>query len=95
MNLTGGATVVATTAGGTLEGVTLDGTLDMTEADDVSVAVTGGLTLDGTVLLGNFYGGSGESLSFVGAQTLGGTGTITFGRSAAITTAASGGDSAP
>ena len=93
VNLTGGATMVATTAGETLEGVTLDGTLDMTEAAGVAVTVTGGLTLDGTVLLGNFYGGSGESLNFVGAQTLGGTGTITFGASAAITTAASGGDS--
>ncbi len=93
VDLTGGATMVATTAGGTLEGVTLDGTLDMTEADGVSVDVTGGLTLDGSILLGSIYGAFGESLSFIGAQALGGSGTITFGRPSAINTASFGGDS--
>ena len=95
VDLTGGATLVGTSAGGTLDGVTLDGTLDMYQASDEVLDVTGGLTLDGTILLGTISGPTGNALDFVGAQTLGGTGTITFGRDGAITTASLGGDSAP
>ncbi len=67
-DLTGGAVLEGTTSGGTLAGVTLDGTLDMAENDDVAVDVSGGLTLDGSILLGSIYGAFGESLSFIGAR---------------------------
>src|SRR5208337_5262958 len=79
-----GAALVATyNSNNTLSGVTLAGTLDMTEtSSSVSVTVTGGLTLNnGTIELGstsNFYNGI---LSFKGAQTLGGTGSVVLGES--------------
>ena len=80
IDLSGGATIVGTSSGGTLAGVTLDGTLDMT-GDLATVTVRGGLTLDGTIELGSnntsYYG----DLNFQGAQTLGGTGSVVLGES--------------
>ena len=93
---TGGAALFATDSGGTLDGVTLDGTLDMTGYYPY-LDVTGGLTLDhGTIDIGTpvdsgIYG----QLIFQGAQTLGGSGSIVFGGNGnnAIDTESSGGDS--
>ncbi len=61
--------------GGTLDGVTLAGDLDLT-ANGASLTVTDGLTLDATVTLGGT--GAYGALNFAGTQELGGTGTITF-----------------
>ena len=78
IDLTGGATLVGTDSGGTLSGVTLDGTLDMTGYYPF-VNVTGGLTLNGTIDLGATNGDYYADLHFLGAQTLAGTGSIVFG----------------
>ena len=76
---TGGAALVATGVSGTLDGVTIDGTLDMSTGGD-TVTVTDGLTLNGTLDLGPADPANGAStLDFQGAQTLGGTGLIVLG----------------
>ena len=92
IELSGGATLIATSYGGTLAGVSIDGTLDMS-ASFALITVTGGLTIDGTILMGNQAGTTNGILSFVGAQTLAGTGEIVFGTSGfnQINTASSGG----
>ena len=69
----GGSELVLTSSGGTLNGVTVNGPLDLT-ASGAYATVTDGLTLNGTATLGyqarlSFSGGS---------QTLGGTGTVVF-----------------
>ncbi len=96
IDVTGGAVLAAYS--GTLEGVTLDGTLDMTGYYS-SVTVTDGLTLDGTIDLGStiYYNNIGYyygDLDFQGAQTLSGTGSVVFGNSSnnAINTASVNGD---
>ncbi len=82
------------TSGGTLSGVTLDGTLDLATNAEANVTVTGGLTLNGTINIGNASRHTSGQLNFVGAQTLGGTGSIVFGGSGnQINTAASNGNS--
>ena len=78
---TGGQGLVATTAGGTLDGVMVNGDLDLT-ANGANATVLNGLVLNGTARLGsqanaNAYG----YLSFAGSQTLSGTGTVVFGQS--------------
>ncbi len=97
LNLAGGRTFQGTittsgsddlvTAGlgnSTLDGVTLDGTLDMTQAASINVVdVINGMTLNGTIDLGGGASSPAE-LTFDatkddGAETLGGTGTIQFG----------------
>src|SRR5262249_56519371 len=60
------------TNGGHLDGVALDGFLDV---GDVAVRVSNGLALDGTVSLGNLALGGG-SLLFDGSQTVTGSGVI-------------------
>ena len=82
---------------GTLAGVTLDGTLDMATYSSV-LAVTGGLTLsNGSILIGSGAGSTTGDLTFEGAQSFGGTGTIVFGGgnpyNDRLDTASSGGDS--
>ena len=69
----GGAELAITSSGGALNGVTVNGPLDLT-ANNANATVTNGLTLDGTATLGYearlyFSGGS---------QTLAGTGTVVF-----------------
>ncbi len=97
IDLTGGATLVGTSSGGTLSGVTLDGEFDVNSSSSVPVVnISGGLTLNGTIDLGtNINNGYYASLNFVGAQTLGGSGSIVFGFNGGnqINTASSGGDS--
>jgi len=95
IELSGGATLIATNSGGTLSGVTIDGTLDMTGYYP-ALDITGGLTLDnGTIDIGNpVASNSYATLIFQGAQTLGGSGSVVFGASASrIDTESSGGDS--
>jgi hypothetical protein len=72
----GNATVVAGTTvtgqSGTLSGVTLNGNLNVSGND--AVTVSNGLTLNSTVTLGS--GSSYGELEFTNTQTLGGSGTV-------------------
>ena len=78
--------LVATTYGGTLDDVTLNGTFDMTEGEYVDATVVGGLVLNGTIELGGGSGSYNEADLYFGAyyestaQTISGTGTIQFGQ---------------
>ncbi|MFI5459938.1 MAG: hypothetical protein ACHRXM_31345, partial [Isosphaerales bacterium] len=94
ISLTNGATLVGTSSGGTLSGVTFNGTLDLATNNAANVTVTSGLTLNGVIDLGNASGSTYGQLHFVGAQTLGGSGSVLFGPSGnnnQITTAVSNG----
>jgi hypothetical protein len=68
----GGAELVLTGWGGTLDGVTVNGPLDLTGGSAIAEVVNG-LTLNGTATLGY-----DARLYFDGTQTLGGTGTVVF-----------------
>ena len=87
--------LVATLAGGTLDGVTLDGTLDITQYagsfttekfTGASVTVLNGLTVNGLIELGGASGTSNAGDLVFGspnddiAQTIDGSGTIQFGQ---------------
>ena len=86
---TGGSTLALTNSGGTLAGgvtvatgTTLDGTQNIGSQE--YAYVTGGLTLNGAINLGNSSGSVYGDLYFEnGPQTLSGTGTVTFGTSTA------------
>jgi RHS repeat-associated protein len=71
-------------AQGTLDGVTVDGTIDlasdMLQSTARFLTVTGGMTLNGTLLLGSDDGSRNGQVFFDGTQTLGGTGTIRVGQ---------------
>ena len=77
---TNGATLVG--QGGTLDGVTLNSNLTVT--DNHALHVVDGLTLNGTATLGNSTTGSGGYLDFQNTETLGGSGTVTFGSASAV-----------
>ena len=75
--------LVATGTGGTLYGVTLDGTLDMSQSYGATVNVLDSLTLNGLIELGGAtgpayltFGGDNDNV----AQSIDGTGTIRFGQ---------------
>ncbi len=70
-----GARLVGTASGGSLNGLTLNGDLDL-GANGAGVTVSGGLTLNGTITLGS--GANAAGLTFLGTQTLAGTGTVLF-----------------
>ena len=71
---TNGATLLA--QGGTLDGVTVDGAVTVDDEGE-GLNVTDGLTLNGTLTVGD---GTGWGyVDFEGTQTLGGSGTVTFG----------------
>src|SRR5437773_3958274 len=72
-----GAKLLFTTAGGTLDAVTVNGDLDLT-GNNVLVTVVNGLTLNGTATIGA-TGGVWSRMEFSGTQTLGGAGTVVFG----------------
>ncbi|MDB5389043.1 MAG: tandem-95 repeat protein, partial [Planctomycetaceae bacterium] len=81
---TGGSELIATHLGGTLDGVALDGILDLSQDPQSAYAtVTNGLTLQNNslALLGNEDGANHGQLYFKETQTLGGTGDIVFGES--------------
>ncbi len=67
--------------GGTLDGVTVNGQLDV-PTDRAALVVTNGLTLNGTAYVGGTNGERG-ALFFAGTQTLGGSGEVVFGPSTA------------
>ncbi|HXY35854.1 MAG TPA: hypothetical protein VEI07_16590, partial [Planctomycetaceae bacterium] len=81
-----GDELIATSSGGTLDGVTLDSALDMTQFAGVTVTVVDGMTLNGTIELGGTSGSSNTANLYFGnvddntRQTIGGTGTIQFGQ---------------
>src|SRR5439155_11113945 len=77
LQATNGTRLVSTGMGGVLDGVTVNGDLDLT-GNAVSATVTNGLVLNGTARLGNANSGYG-ALSFSGTQTLAGNGTVVFG----------------
>jgi hypothetical protein len=73
-------TLIGTTNGGKLSGVTLGGTLDLGTNSGSFATVAGGLTLDGgTVLIGTDTGNYGRLEFDGGSQTLGGTGAVVLG----------------
>ncbi len=74
---TGGGSLIVS-GSGTLDGVTVNGVLDVGNTYSANLTVTNGLVLNGTALVGNTnypYG----AISFAGSQTLGGNGTVVFG----------------
>ena len=71
-----------TQSGGTLDGVTVDGSLDGTQVNDAYAYVTDGLTLNGTAYLGDASGATYGGLYATNTETLSGTGTVVFGKNA-------------
>lgn len=64
--------LLLTSAGGTLDGVTITGDIDLS-ADQTQVDIVNGLTLNGKATLGK-----GSTITFLGDQTLGGRADIFF-----------------
>jgi hypothetical protein len=79
--VTSDTTITGTTSGGTLDAVTLQGTLDLRGNAGANAHVRGGLTLDGTALLGNVPGTTYGYLAFDDTETLGGSGSVVLGSS--------------
>lgn len=78
----GGAELAFTSSGGTLDGVTADNNLDLSANNGANVNVVDGLTLNSTTIaLGNAAGTTYGYLYFGNTETLGGTGTLLFGKS--------------
>ena len=75
LSTTNGAELTATQAGGTLNGVTLAGTLFTGQIINTFVNIQGGLTLASAGLVSMI--GNGK-LNFLGSQSLTGTGTVDF-----------------
>jgi RHS repeat-associated protein len=74
-----GVTVIS----GTLDGVTVNGDLDVGNAyNSARVTVLNGLVLNGTLYLGHPSSQSWGSVAFAGSQTLSGNGTVVFGNQA-------------
>src|SRR5262245_15494977 len=78
------ATLVARTTlqgtSGTLDGVIVNGNLDLASASN-TITVTGGMTLNTALQLGAADGSTFGRLFFNGSQTLDGSGTVTLGPS--------------
>ncbi len=81
-----GGTVVVTNgnslaiSSGTLDGVTVQGLLDVGNAiNRANLVITNNLTLNGTALLGNPSNNWAGGIGFAGNETLGGNGTVVFG----------------
>ncbi len=71
-----------TVSSGTMNGVTLNCSLDAGNSySGANLTVLGGLTVNGTILLGNPDNGNYGALSFAASETLGGTATVVFGQS--------------
>ena len=75
---TGGAKLIATSGGGTLDGVTLNGDLDLTP-QNATLTVRNGLVLNGTATIGASSGNGFNTLYFAGSQALSGSGSVVFG----------------
>ena len=70
--------------GNTLSGVTFNGVLDLATNNNAMVNVTGGLTLNGTILVGSADGSTYGTVGFQGTQSLFGSGHVLLGGSAEI-----------
>jgi hypothetical protein len=75
-------TLAGTASGGTLDSVTLTGTLDLAADDGANVSVLHGLTVNGAVMVGASDGSTSGYMNFTNTQTLGGSGSVVFGASA-------------
>ncbi|HEV3298088.1 MAG TPA: malectin domain-containing carbohydrate-binding protein [Planctomycetaceae bacterium] len=78
----GGAVLNVVGAGATLNGLTIDGDLDMEQIGGIygaAVSVVNGLTLNGTLYIGNTAGTTYGDLYFTNTETLAGTGRVVFG----------------
>jgi len=74
--------VTFTSSGGTLDGVTADSDLDLAASSGAHADIVNGLTLNhATIYVGNAAGSTYGELYFDTAETLGGTGTVVFGKS--------------
>ncbi len=77
---TNGASLAANNSGATLDGVAVNGLLDVGNTYfSAYLAVTNGLTLNGTMLVGNPTNGQVGFVQFSGSQSLLGSGTVVFG----------------
>ncbi len=78
---TNGASLVVQGGGSTLDGVTVNGVLDVgySSSATVNLTVTNGLTLNGTALVGSATNRQAGYVYFAGSQSLGGNGTVIFG----------------
>jgi cytoskeletal protein CcmA (bactofilin family) len=81
-NTTVNGNVQVTAAGGTLSADVINGDVDMTAAA-ASLTVANGLTLNGTLTMGNGTGNNANKLVFTNTETLGGNGTVQMGTSSA------------
>src|SRR5580658_9047866 len=71
-----------TVSSGTMNGVTLNCSLDVGNSyNGADLNVLGGLTVNGTILLGNPDNGTYGGLSFASTETLGGDAAVVFGQS--------------
>ena len=82
---TGAGQLLATSSGGTLDGVTVNGNLDLSQQNNANLTVLNNLVLNGTLLLGNtdgsLYGRLYVGTYGSGSQTLSGNATVLFGGS--------------
>src|SRR5215469_3583263 len=77
-----GQGITFTSSAGTLDGVTVDSNLDLAMNNSASVSVVNGLTLNNaTIYVGNAAGSTYGYLDFGNTETLGGTGSVVFGKS--------------
>ena len=80
---TGGAELIPTSFGGTLNSVTVNGDLDLDQVAGATLQIFNGLTLNGTMFVGNAQGSVVASVLFGGRSapdtTLSGNGSIVLG----------------
>ena len=77
----GGAELVFTSSGGTLDGVTANSDLDLASNNNANVHIVDGLTLNNaTVYVGNATGTTYGEMFFDTTEALGGAGTVVFGK---------------
>jgi CARDB/Immunoglobulin domain len=77
---TNGASLIVQGTSSTMNGVTMNGTLDVGNTyNEAGLTVLNGLTLNGTMLMGNPTNANWGAVNFSGTQTFGGTGTVIFG----------------
>jgi hypothetical protein len=77
---TAGAELIISSTIGKLDGVTVDGNLDLTQFVGAYLDIKDGLTLNGTAFVGDGTGATSGGLYFLGAQSLSGNGTVVFGK---------------
>lgn len=78
---TNGFSLVVEGTSGTLDGVTVNGTLDVGNTETATLNITNGLTLNGTALAGNPTNANWGEIKFSGTQRLAGSGLLRFGGS--------------